>query len=87
MTKEQMEAKLEQRVKDTGPFNNSLKLRINKDFIWTLILDGRPEGKCEHCAETFPMMRKDQKFCKRECKRAAHNQIRKVKDAGKDYEE
>ncbi len=57
------------------------------DFIWSLILDGRPEGICEHCSETFPMTRKDQKFCKRECKGAAHNQIRKTRDAGKDYQE
>lgn len=87
MTKEQMEAKLDQRVKDTGPFNNSLRLRINKDFIWSLILDGRSEGTCEHCSETFAMVRKDQKFCKRECKRTAHNQRRKTVDAGKDYEQ
>ena len=56
-------------------------------FIWSLILDGRPEGKCEECGETFPMTRKDQKFCKLACKRAAHNELRKQRDKGKDYEE
>jgi hypothetical protein len=57
-----------------------------KRFIWSLILDGRPEGTCEHCGETFPVTRKDQKFCKNACKRAAHGLKRKKRDAGRDYE-
>lgn len=58
-----------------------------KDFIWKLLLAGREEGVCRQCGEHFPMSRKDQVFCKTDCKKTYHNQLRKVKDQGKDYEE
>lgn len=89
MTKEEMTKRVHDFVRRVGKKGSAGQIVAHStiDFIWSLILDGRPEGTCEHCSETFPMTRKDQKFCKNKCKRTFHDQRRKTRDTGRDYEE
>jgi len=85
MTKEQMEKKIDD-FAHGGQVQQVGWMSI-KDFVWKLLLGRREEGVCKKCGEHFPKSRKDQVFCQTDCKKAYHNEQRKVTDHGKDYEE
>jgi predicted amidophosphoribosyltransferase len=85
MTREQMEKKIDEFVH--GRAVQQVGWISLKRFIWKLILGGREEGVCKKCGEHFPMSRKDQVFCQTDCKKSYHNELRKVRDQGTDYEE